>query len=99
MTKIAPSDTPPATGLVELLDHALQMVMDHLTSEQRAQLREKVEEMDLAGLIGQQCSAELQNVLLNERPRVNPDGGRVGGAGSEHSHRNDGSTVEEGSAE
>jgi hypothetical protein len=83
--------------LVLLLDDALTTVVDCLTPEQRAHLRERTEKMGLDDHIKRRCSPEVQGVLLGERPHVNPDGGWVGEATSEPLHRTDGSTAEEGS--
>jgi hypothetical protein len=96
--------TNPPSGdqlcdLTVLLDHALTMVVDHLTPEQRANLWKMAETMALGEHIERQCSAEVQRVLLSERPRVNPDGGRVGEAANEPLGGETGAAVEEGSAE
>jgi hypothetical protein len=83
--------------LLLVLDDALTMVVDHLTPEQRVHLRERTDKMGLDDHIKRRCSPEVQGVLLNERPHVNPDGGWVGEATSEPLHKTDGSSVEEGS--
>ncbi len=102
------ADTPPTDArldrdLIALLDHALAMVADRLTPEQRARLRERAERMGLDDHIERQSSDEVQSVLLNRRDTeiVNPDGGLVahGEVTSEHAHRKHGSTIEEGSGE
>jgi hypothetical protein len=95
------TDTPPGDqlrNLIVLLDHALTMVVDHLAPEQRADLWKRAEKMGLGEHIERHCSAEVQRVLLSERPRVNPDGGRVGDAANEPPRSETGATVEEGSA-
>jgi hypothetical protein len=93
---------PPSGGqlrdLIVFLDHALTMVADHLTPEQRAGLWKRAETMGLGEHIERQCSAEVQRVLLSERPRVNPDGGRVGEAANKPRGGETGASVEEGSA-
>ena len=83
MLPSAMADTPTSDarldrGLLVLLDHALAMVADHLTPEQRADLWQRSEKLGLSDSIERQCSPEVQRVLLSERPRVNPDGGQVG---------------------
>ena len=98
MADTPPTDTRLNRDLIVLLDRALAMVADRLTPEQRADLWERSTKMGLGDYIERQCSPEVQRVLLSERPRVNPDGGRVGEATSEPSRREDGATVEEGSA-
>jgi hypothetical protein len=95
--------THPPSGdqlrdLIVLLDHALTMVVDHLTPEQRADLWKRAETVGLGEHIERQCSADVQRVLLSERPRVNPDGGRVGEAVNEPPRGETGAAVEEGSA-
>jgi hypothetical protein len=44
-------DTRLDRDLIALLDHALAMVADHLTSEQRADLWQRSEKMGLSGSI------------------------------------------------
>ena len=83
MTDTPPPDARLDRDLIVLLDHALTMVADNLTPEQRADLRQRSEKMGLGGSIGRQCSPEVQRVLLIERPRVNPDGGQVGATTAE----------------
>jgi hypothetical protein len=95
------TNTPPGDqlrNLIVLLDHALTMVADHLTPEQRATLWKRAETLGLGEHIERQCSVEVQRVLLSERPRVNPDGGRVGEAANEPPGGETGAAVEEGSA-
>lgn len=103
MEQIAMSDTLSLGArldhdLIVLLDHALTMAADRLTSEQRADLWTRTEAMGLVRHVEHLCSPEVQRVLLGERPRVNPDGGQVGDAVSEPPHREDGATLAEGSA-
>lgn len=78
MANTPTSDARLDRDLISLLNHALAMVADHLTSEQRAGLWQRSETMGLSDSIERQCSPEVQRVLLGERPRVNPDGGQVG---------------------
>ena len=97
MAHIPPTDDRLDRDLIVLLDDALTAVVDHLTPEQRAHLRERTGETGLDDHIKRHCSPEVQGVLLGERPHVNPDGGWVGEAASESVHKTDGSTAEEGS--
>lgn len=78
MTDTPPPGTALDRDLIVLLDHALSMVADHLSPEQRADLWRMSEKMRLSNHIERQCSPEVQRILLSERPRVNPDGGQVG---------------------
>jgi hypothetical protein len=96
MTDALLSDARLDRDLIVLLDHALAMVADHLTPEQRADLWQRSEKMGLSGSIERQCSPEVQRVLLSERPRVNPDGGQVGAATIEPQPK-EGVVIEEGS--
>jgi hypothetical protein len=84
--------------LIALLDRALALAADRLAPEQRADLWRQVETAGLAMHIERLCSPAVQGVLLGERPRVNPDGGRVGETTGEPPAREDGATVAEGSA-
>jgi hypothetical protein len=97
-----PTDARLDRDLIELLDYALTMVVDHLTPEHRAHLQERVKRTGLDDHIERQCSDEVQRVLLDRLNTViiNPDGGRVihGEATSEPARRKHGTTVEEGSA-
>jgi hypothetical protein len=82
------ADTPTSDArldrdLIVLLDHALAMVADHLSPEQRADLWQRSQTMGLSGGIERLCSPEVQRILLSERPRVNPDGGQVGATTAE----------------
>lgn len=96
----APNDARLDHDLVALLDHALALAADRLAPERRSDLWRKVEEMGLAGHVERRCSPEAQGVLLGERPRVNPDGGRVGEAAGQPPRGQDGdTTVADGSAE
>jgi hypothetical protein len=103
MPDAPPSDASLDRDLIALFDHALAMVADHVTQEQRALLRARAEKMGLADHIARQCSPDVQGVLLNrlDTEIVNPDGGLVahGKATGEHAHRKHGSTIEEGSGE
>ena len=97
------TDTPPADArldgdLIVLLDQALAMTADHLTSEQRANLWQRANTMGLGDHIERRCSPEVQHVFLSERPRVNPDGGQVGNVVGEPPPMKDNAAVEEGSA-
>ena len=85
--------------LVALLDRALAMAADRLAPEQRAELWRRAEEAGLGDHVERRCSPEVQRVLLGERPRVNPDGGRVGEAAGGPPRGEDGATAAEGSAE
>ena len=97
MAHIAPTDDRLDRDLIVLLDAALTAVADHLTPEQRADLRERTGKMGLGDHIQRRCSPEVQGVLLGERPHVNPDGGWVGETAGEPPRRQDSATVEEGS--
>ncbi|TDH58187.1 hypothetical protein E2C06_33895 [Dankookia rubra] len=91
---------PPAAALdrnlLALLDHALAMVADRLTPQQRADLWQRSEKMGLRESIERHCSPEVQQVLLSEQPRGNPDGGQVGATPVEP-QPSEGVIVEEGS--
>ena len=90
------SDARPDRDLVVLLDRALAMVADHLTSGQRADLWRWSETQGLSEIIERRCSPEVQRVLLSQRPRANPDGGQVGASAVEP-HSGEGVVIEEGS--
>ncbi len=100
---MADSPSPDAArldrDLSALLDHALARAADRLAPEQRADLWRQVETAGLAMHIERLCSPAVQGVLLGERPRVNPDGGRVGETTGEPPAPEGGATVAEGSAE
>ncbi|MEN0072928.1 MAG: hypothetical protein AAGC69_01000 [Paracraurococcus sp.] len=85
-------------SLISLLDEALASIMQDLQPEQRSRLRAKVAEMGLAQHIKQQCSPDIQILLLDERPQANPDGGLIGEAAVEPAASTDETPVEEGSA-
>jgi hypothetical protein len=106
MTDTPPRDARLDNDLIALLDHALTMVVDRLTSEQRALLRQRADKMGrgLSEHIKHHCSHEVQHALLNQpdTEHFNPDGGRVGHFGeaiSEHGRTEDGTTVSEESGE
>jgi hypothetical protein len=84
-------------GLIALLDRALALAADRLAPEQRADLWRQVEPRGWPH-VERLCSPAVQGVLLGERPRVNPDGGRVGETTGEPPAREGGATVAEGSA-
>jgi hypothetical protein len=86
-------------GLIALLDRALALAADRLAPEQRAELWRSTEAAGLAGHVARLCSPAVQGVLVGERPRVNPDGGRVGETTGEPPAPEGGATVAEGSAE
>src|SRR4051794_28727138 len=96
MVEAPTSDARLGRDLIALLDHALAMVVDHLSPHQRADLWQRSEKMGLRGSIERQCSPEVQRVLLGEQPRVNPDGGQVGATIVEP-QRKEGVIAEEGS--
>jgi hypothetical protein len=106
MTDTPPHDARLDRDLIALLDHALTMVVDRLTPEQRARLRQRADKMGpgLSEHIERHCSHEVQHTLLNQpdTEHFNPDGGLVGHVGeviSEHGRREDGTTISEGSGE
>jgi hypothetical protein len=106
MTDTPPHDARLDRDLIALLDHALTMVVDRLTPEQRTRLRQRAEKMGrgLSEHIERHCSHEVQHALLNQpdTEHFNPDGGLVGHVGeviSEHGRREDGTTASEGSGE
>ncbi|MCO6418631.1 hypothetical protein JYK14_21090 [Siccirubricoccus sp. KC 17139] len=104
MTDAPRSDTRLDRDLIALLDHALTLVADRLTPEQRALLRDQADKMGagLSGHIERHCSHEVQLALLNrsEAGQLNPDGGVVGHPGDPaNPHQKDGSTDAEGSGD
>ncbi len=95
----SPDEARLDRDVIALLDRALALAADRLAPEQRAGLWRSTEAAGLAGHVARLCSPTVQAVLLGERPRVNPDGGRVGEATGEPPAPEGGATVAEGSAE
>jgi hypothetical protein len=94
-----PDDARLDRALIALLDRALALAADGVAPERRTDLWRQTEAAGLARHVERLCSPAVQAVLLGERPRVNPDGGRVGRATDEPRARGeDGATVAEGSA-
>lgn len=99
MADASSSDARLDRDLIALLDHALAVAADRLAPEQRADLWRRAEAAGLAAHIERLCSPAVQSVLLGARPRMNPDGGRVGSTTDEpRAREEDGATVAEGSA-